>query len=111
MNLLLTNCPTGSFTLLRYPFGSVMRSSYPDFPEQSKMTLSVDIKYKSNGQIASLKSMSLRLFPRSLHIVTRLRHPLSSFYFHAAMLSSDLSPRCLCMNERRTDLDFCPFSS
>ncbi|RXW21641.1 hypothetical protein EST38_g4203 [Candolleomyces aberdarensis] len=27
-----------------------------DFPEQSKMTLAVDIKYKANGQIASLKS-------------------------------------------------------
>lgn len=27
-----------------------------DFPEQTKMTLSVDIKYKANGQVASLKT-------------------------------------------------------
>jgi len=30
----------------------------PDFPDQEKMTLSADIKYKSNGQQVALKGVS-----------------------------------------------------
>lgn len=52
---------------LHYSFGAVTIPSYPDFPDQAKMTLSVDIKYKSNGQIASLKGKSLCLFVFSSH--------------------------------------------
>ena len=56
------------------------------------MTLSVDIKYKSNGQIASLKSQFLCLFPRfpftsSLVYVTLYHH--STFMppcFHLAFI-------------------------
>ncbi|TEB38382.1 hypothetical protein FA13DRAFT_1726059 [Coprinellus micaceus] len=40
----------------RRDYQPVFDVNIKDFPEQSKMTLSVDIKYKSNGQIASLKT-------------------------------------------------------